>query len=84
MKWYQSPLIFAAIFAIVYGIYLMTDWGSGPMGFGFLAGIVVLPIGILTGLTHFILKALIKRKYILFLSELCLIGLILIWILFNG
>jgi hypothetical protein len=84
MKLYQSPLFITATFAVVYSFYLMSDWRSGPMGWGFLAGVVILPFGILTGLTHFILKAFIKNKRTHFITEASLIALFFIWLLVKG
>ena len=84
MKFYKSPLLITALLFIIYGIYLMTDWGSGPMGWGYLAGVVIFSAGLFAALLHIILKATIKNKRIHFITELSMICLFLLWLLFNS
>lgn len=84
MKWYQSPLFITAVLFVIYGAYLMTDWGSGPMGWGYLAGVVIFSAGLFAALIHIIIKASIKNKRIHFITELSMIGLFLLWLLFNS
>jgi hypothetical protein len=84
MRFYQSPLFIIGIFAVAYGIYLMTNWGSGPMGWGYLAGAVIFPIGLLTCFIHFILKVSIKNKRYHLLTEIGLLSLFFIWLLLNS
>lgn len=84
MKWYKSPLFLAALFFIIYGGYLMTDRGSGPMGWGYLAGVTITALGLFAALMHFILKSIIKNKSLHFISETSIVALFFIWLLFNS
>jgi hypothetical protein len=84
MKFYQSPLLITSFVFFVYGIYLTTDWGSGPMGWGYLAGVVILIVGLVAGSIHLIARALIKNKLSHFLIELSIVLLFFTWLFFNS
>jgi hypothetical protein len=84
MKYYQSPLIIAAIFLVLYAIYLIADFGNATMGWGYLAGVVILIAGFVFGFIHLLLKLFLKSKRTHLITEIILISLFLVWQFLNS
>jgi hypothetical protein len=84
MKLYQSPLFITATLFVLYGIYLMADLGRGTMGWGYLAGVIILVVGLVAVFIHFILKAFVKNKRTHFITEFGIVLLFFIWLLLNS
>jgi hypothetical protein len=83
MKIYQSPLIILSFFLFIYSLYLLTDKGSGPMGFGMLLFIPLLLFSIAGVLLHLLIAAFLpNRKWQPFLAEVLIIIIFFIWLLF--
>lgn len=74
MKVYQSPLFISSLILFGYGCYLMTNIGSGPMGFGALLGAPLILIALTGIIVHLLFKKIIGNNFrIHFLIELALL-----------
>jgi len=81
MKIYQSPLFIFSTFLLVYGLYLLTNKGSGPEGWGILLAIPMTIVAIVGMVLHFFIAAfLLKKKWHSFLTELLILFLFFLFI----
>lgn len=81
MKYYITPLNIISVILLIISIYAMIK--PGTWGFGFLLGIYILPIILLTLGFDFLLQNILKKRLNLFLLEFLLLGILYFFHLYS-